>query len=166
MKLYHGSNQRIEEVDLSLSQDFKDFGTGFYLTPDFQRAVLMANRRKMIENEGEATVNPFIFTRSTCKDDIKIKEFKKCDSEWALFILLNRDKEANPPFRHDFDIVIGPVADGRIDSLIYKYKAKYKEDYMERENLQKLANKLKYPGEPYIQYCFCTEDSLKYLFRD
>lgn len=32
MKLYHGSNVEINEVDLSKCRPFKDFGVGFYTT--------------------------------------------------------------------------------------------------------------------------------------
>ena len=30
--LYHGSNHQFDEVDLSKSKDFRDFGRGFYTT--------------------------------------------------------------------------------------------------------------------------------------
>lgn len=32
MKLYHGSNVAIEQIDLSKSKPYKDFGCGFYLS--------------------------------------------------------------------------------------------------------------------------------------
>ncbi|MDE6226878.1 MAG: DUF3990 domain-containing protein [Muribaculaceae bacterium] len=32
MKLYHGSNVKIERIDLDKSKPFKDFGKGFYLS--------------------------------------------------------------------------------------------------------------------------------------
>ena len=38
IRLYHGSNQKIEEPDLAHSKPFKDFGCGFYLSPDNQQA--------------------------------------------------------------------------------------------------------------------------------
>ena len=38
IRLYHGSNQKIEEPDLAHSKPFKDFGRGFYLSPDKQQA--------------------------------------------------------------------------------------------------------------------------------
>ncbi len=34
MKLYHGSNEDIETIDLERGLKYKDFGKGFYLTPD------------------------------------------------------------------------------------------------------------------------------------
>lgn len=35
MKLYHGSNVEIENVDLSFSKPNKDFGFAFYLSDDY-----------------------------------------------------------------------------------------------------------------------------------
>lgn len=34
IKLYHGSNVEIDEIDLSKSKKGKDFGCGFYLNDD------------------------------------------------------------------------------------------------------------------------------------
>lgn len=46
MRLYHGSNQLITDIDLSKSKLHRDFGQGFYLTADYRRAVNMAMRTK------------------------------------------------------------------------------------------------------------------------
>jgi len=32
MQVFHGSNIRIEKIDLARSEYFKDFGRGFYVT--------------------------------------------------------------------------------------------------------------------------------------
>lgn len=42
IRLYHGSNIKIEVPDLIHSKPFKDFGKGFYLSPDKQQAWNMA----------------------------------------------------------------------------------------------------------------------------
>ena len=44
MKLYHGSNLDIKEIDLSKCRPYKDFGQGFYLTDLEDQAVKMARR--------------------------------------------------------------------------------------------------------------------------
>lgn len=64
MRLYHGSNCRISKVDLSFSRRYMDFGPGFYLTPDFQRAITMANRAVALNGNGNPEINPFIFNKS------------------------------------------------------------------------------------------------------
>ena len=42
MKLYHGSNVDIREIDLTKSLHGKDFGQGFYLSADEKQAEEMA----------------------------------------------------------------------------------------------------------------------------
>ena len=42
IRLYHGSIVKIEVPDLTHSKPFKDFGRGFYLSPNKQQAWDMA----------------------------------------------------------------------------------------------------------------------------
>ncbi len=42
MRLYHGSNTHIDEIDLAKSKPNKDFGKGFYLSASYQQAMEMA----------------------------------------------------------------------------------------------------------------------------
>ena len=52
MILYHGTNQTIDIIDLSVCKPNKDFGQGFYLTDIEQQAQLMAKRRTRIIGNG------------------------------------------------------------------------------------------------------------------
>ena len=164
--LYHGSNMRIERIDLSFSRYYRDFGKGFYLTPDYGRAVRMATRTHEIRNFGTPTVNDFRFDRKSCGAEIRIKEFLFNTAEWALFILENRYRNRINKFSHVFDIVIGPVADSPVDITLRDYMLEFGNEYGKTENLELLAKKLIYPGKTYTQYCFCTEKSLKYLIKE
>lgn len=166
MRLFHGSNQLITQIDLSKSKDFKDFGRGFYMTRDYARAVTMAQRTATIEGTGNPEVTPFLFYPNRCPDDVRICVFKERSPEWALFVLNNRDKQRLLPFSHEFDIVIGPVADSRVDTVLCAYKERYETAYSHPENLRQLADQLKYPGPEYIQYCFCTQKGIEQLILD
>ena len=44
MKVYHGSYIEIEEIDLSKSNPFKDFGKAFYVTKLREQAEFWATR--------------------------------------------------------------------------------------------------------------------------
>lgn len=165
MRLYHGSYCRINEIDLSKSRNFKDFGKGFYLTPDFSRAVTMANRSVVLNLSGTPEINPYIFNKSSCPPDLIIREFKSNNWEWAKFVMMNRDKSLNPPFKHSFDIVIGPVADSSVDREIQEYKREFGDKYLLPQNLKILAMRLKYHNT-YIQYCFCTAKAIANLIHD
>ena len=166
MILYHGSNKLITKIDLTKSKKFKDFGKGFYLTRDYSRAVAMAQRTTAIMGQGSPEVSPFIFYPIHCPIDIKIKKFESRTAEWALFVLKNRERDYIHAFKHDYDIVIGPVADSRVVAILLEYKRSLGDEYDNAENLAKLAKQLKYPGSEYIQYCFCTEKGIEQLILD
>lgn len=61
IKLYHGSNTKIEVPDLVHSKPFKDFGRGFYLSADKQQAWDMAYQKVSQIKEGKAEVTEFLF---------------------------------------------------------------------------------------------------------
>lgn len=42
IRLHHGSNVEIDAIDLSRSKKGKDFGQGFYLNPNYNQALEMA----------------------------------------------------------------------------------------------------------------------------
>jgi hypothetical protein len=49
MILYHGTNQDIETINLSKGLRYKDFGKGFYLTPNknTERALSYLNKNSV-----------------------------------------------------------------------------------------------------------------------
>ena len=55
MLVYHGTNADIAEIDLTKGTRFKDFGQGFYVTPDLETAQRMA-RKKVALFKGKPTV--------------------------------------------------------------------------------------------------------------
>jgi hypothetical protein len=88
------------------------------------------------------------FTNSICK----IKKFESYSEEWLDFIVINRDKNSKVP-AHDYDIVIGPVANDKIqNTLRFFLKGKIsKEDFL----------KMLSHHEDTHQICFCTLNSLQ-----
>ena len=44
MRLYHGTNLSIKEIELNKCRPYKDFGRGFYLTDLKDQAMNMAKR--------------------------------------------------------------------------------------------------------------------------
>ena len=50
--VYHGSNVKIDKIDLNKSHKYKDFGKGFYVTAIKEQAILMAKQTvKLIRGE-------------------------------------------------------------------------------------------------------------------
>ena len=163
MRLLHGSNVEIIKPNLAKCQSLNDYGRGFYLTPQWQRAYLMAKRRAGRDG-GEPVVTPFMFYLSKAHEhDLKVKEFKGFSAEWSRFIILNRTDET---FSHDYDVVIGPVADAFVDKEIERHIQKYGKHYLETAALLDFAEQVSQFGSKYIQYCFCTEKALKELIKE
>lgn len=155
MKLYHGSNQPIQSIDLSKGKKYKDFGQGFYTTHLREQAVYWS-KRVADRFGGAPTVMEFEFNLEAARaDGLRIKVFENPDLEWAQFVMDNRQVGAE--FRHTYDIVIGPVADDNMARLFGLYDLKIIDlDTVVAGLIYKDLNS---------QYFFATERALKYLVR-
>lgn len=58
--LYHGSNVKIETIDLKKSRPNKDFSRGFYLSADREQAWRMGEFKALTEG-GEPVMNTYTF---------------------------------------------------------------------------------------------------------
>lgn len=118
MKLYHGSNCRIEKIDLAKSKPFKDFGKGFYLSDNVAQAMDMANFKSLISG-GSPVVTGFEFDEKRLDSSgLMIKRFDSYSDEWLDFIIANR--EGHNVERYDF--VYGPIADDKVGFQLRRYK--------------------------------------------
>lgn len=155
MILYHGTTVNIDKIDLQKSKPNKDFGKGFYLSADKDQAMAMASY-KSEQIGGTSVLNAYEFDEAVLTDNsVKVKIFNAYDQEWADFIFANRNNENSFPV-HDYDIVIGPIANDRVGVQIRKY--------MEHEiDLPTFIEKLKYMKGITIQYFFGTERAIKLL---
>lgn len=74
MTLYHGSNSNIDSIDLTRSMRYKDFGKGFYLTPDRKTAVRMAQKKAKLFG-GTPTLITYELDESALTSFLKVKHF-------------------------------------------------------------------------------------------
>lgn len=156
MILYHGTNADIESIDLSKGLRYKDFGKGFYLTPNRETASRMAKKRARLFG-GVATLITYELEDSALQSDLKVMSFpEKATVEWLLFMDANRDRH-NPQPIHDYDIVIGPIAD---DGVVLQL-TNYREGIYSPEEAARLLQ------DRYLdqQYYFGTERALSYLHK-
>lgn len=156
MKLYHGTNIEFEQIDLCKSKPNKDFGQGFYLSAEYDQAMEMA-RTKVDQMEfGSPTVLTFEIDEESM-NTLKVLRFDGYTEEWAKFILLNRNN-ASTKAAHDYDIVIGPIANDRVGVQLWRYET-------QSIDLQTLVQRLKYVKGLTIQYFFGSERAIKLLRR-
>ena len=154
MKLYHGTNTDIEHIDFTISKVGKDFGVGFYLTPDLESAKRQAKRRADIEG-GTPIVLTYEFNDSVLNgEELKIISFEHYTIEWAMFVKKNRaNKTRNQA--HDYDIVVGPIADDDIGMQMRRSNAGI-------ITIDEFLENLKYK-HIVLQYFFGTQNAIKHL---
>lgn len=155
MILYHGTYTDFQNIDLNVCLPYKDFGRGFYLTDIPLQAERMAARKARL-HKGTGVVIEYEFDEAHLHDGtLKVKQFAKPDREWAEFIYKNRSRHEN--FSHDYDIIVGPIADDGVAYLLDRYE----EGFI---SLEELATELEFK-ELNKQYYFGTQLSLSYLKR-
>ena len=153
--LYHGGTDKVEHIDLSKSRGKLDFGRGFYTTASYAQAVrwskLKSSRNKN-DVKGEAV------SKFTIKDvdGLDIKKLLVADREWLEFVVRNRRGE----IRHNFDLIIGPIAN---DMTLLVVNAYMNGLYGVGEEAINMAIGLLKPELLEDQYAFCTEDAISRL---
>lgn len=141
MTVYHGGYMPVKRPEIREGRNTKDFGTGFYCTIIKEQAQRWARRyQTKVVSIYEVRLN----------SELRIKEFGEMTDEWLDFIIACRSGK-----KHDYDIVIGAMADDQI----YNYISDYMDGSLTREQFWVLA-KFKYPTH---QINFCTEEALQCL---
>ncbi len=158
IRLYHGSNVAIEQIDLSRSKRGKDFGQGFYLNANPAQAMEMAVRTTRFLNEGTPTLSCFEFDKDEAtKNGLKIKIFPEYSEEWAEFVVMNRKNNSDVQ-AHPYDIVIGPIADDTVGVQIRRFIMGYL-------SASALVEELRFKGDHAEQYFFGTPKAVNLLKR-
>lgn len=151
MKLYHGSNVSVCEPAIIPSNRALDFGSGFYLTSDFEQAAKWAKLTVLRRNCGEATVTVYDFSDTdACLHTLC---FSSADSDWLRFVAANRTEKN---ITDSYDVITGPVANDNTMPVINLY---LNGAYSEEEALKRLL-----PQKLKDQYVFKTEKALSFLF--
>lgn len=141
MKVFHGSSIEVEEPKIIPGRFTKDFGEGFYCTKLKRQAKRWAVRKET------PTISIYEYTPNK---HLSVLDFKGMTDTWLDFIV-----NCRKGIPHNYDIVIGAMANDQI----YNYIEDYIAGVITREQFWVLA-KFKYPTH---QICFATEASLKCL---
>ena len=156
MRLYHGSNMAITDIDLSRCRPNKDFGLGFYLSPDKTAAEKMAHRT--VKRFGGS---PYVMTYDFNDADLEcftLRRFDKPTVEWAMFVMVNRRgvidaQEHN--LDNKFDVVVGPIANDDLALLFRQFSRGLL-------TVEMLMREMQYK-ELTVQYSFHTRQAVSLL---
>ena len=141
MTVYHGSYAIVQEPKIIVGTNTKDFGAGFYCT------IIREQAERWAKRYDTPAVNTYTVRMN---QTLKILEFKEMTEEWLDFIIDCRHGK-----KHDYDIVIGAMANDQI----YNFIADYMDGIITREQFWVLA-RFKYPTH---QINFCTPKALECL---
>ena len=151
MILYHGSNIEVNTPKIIVSKRLLDFGTGFYLTSDFEQAKKWAVRTTNRREEGKPIISVFEIEENALAE-LSVLKFETANKEWLCYITANRTDKLVKDF---YDIVIGPVANDQAIRTVNNYiKGYFTED---------IAIQLLLPQNLKDQYTFKTEKALSKL---
>lgn len=173
--LYHGSIEDFRKIDITAGRDFKDFGPGFYATPQKRHAESIAKRnmksyeyrklsklkRKVLMPNKTAYRYNLLFDDKNLSD-LRVLEFKTADINWLKFIILNRTHSGKV---HNYDIVIGPTADSTVGKIMDDYADKLIQSNFNAELSNKVIDMLNVDIYP-KQYYFGTEAAISKLRFD
>ena len=103
-------------------------------------------RRVKQSGIGKPIVIKYNFDEHLLQDKtLRVRRFNKPSEAWAKFVVENRSGNAT----HDYDIVIGPVADDGVALQLRRYTEKL-------ISMRTLVNELTY-RKLNSQFCFCTQ---------
>ena len=139
--IYHGSYMKIEFPEIRKHKFTKDFSWGFYCTEIQEQA------EKWSSKFNTSIVNVFEFKDT---EDLKTKKFEDYTDEWLDFVVNCRSGKT-----HEYDVVIGPMA----DDTIYDYIEAYVQGQMNKQKFFELM-KFKYPTH---QISFHTIKALDHI---
>ena len=126
MRLYHGSTSIIRQPQLLIPTRTLDYGSGFYTTTSEEQARNWA-LNKLRDDQACNFVNVYEIDEAEL-NKVKVLRFNGPSDEWIDFVMHNRQDET---FRHDYDIVFGPVANDRV----YVQFSLYEQGFISKETL-------------------------------
>ncbi|MBE6335043.1 MAG: DUF3990 domain-containing protein [Bacteroidales bacterium] len=120
MLLYHGSTMAVRKPIVSRGRGKTDFGKGFYTTTSREQAEKWAQiKRDRMGDEAHAIVSVFELDDAVLNNPAyHTRHFDGATAEWLDFVVGNRRGEVH----HNFDLIMGPVANDRLYATITLYE--------------------------------------------
>jgi hypothetical protein len=151
MIIYHGGTEIVDAPRIFPTFTGRDFGMGFYTTDIRDQAMKWAERQARIRNKPGAFLNTYEFDDSALQI-LKVKDFGDYSMEWLDLVIECR---RNFSFRHEYDIVIGKIANDNVGETIQAVvEGLSSKDFALTKLVFMPANN---------QICFSTNNALKYL---
>lgn len=147
MIIYHGSLEIVEQPQILEANRPLDFGTGFYTTSSLQQALRWVKLRMEQNNVSKGYINIYEYSY---KKGLNIRRFQSANEAWVNFVHANRTIQG---YNHDYDIVIGPVANDNVYLSFNLYEAGIisKRELIRRLKTYKLVDQLLFHTEKSLE---------------
>ena len=147
MIIYHGSLEIVEQPQILEDNRPLDFGTGFYTTSSLQQALRWVKLRMEQNNVSKGYINIYEYSY---KKGLNIRRFQSANEAWVNFVHANRTIQG---YNHDYDIVIGPVANDNVYLSFNLYEAGIisKRELIRRLKTYKLVDQLLFHTEKSLE---------------
>jgi len=152
MIVYHGSNIVVEQPKILQSARMLDFGVGFYTTSNKEQAVRWAEKVAGRREPDDQIISVYEFDSNAAERELNIIRFDKPTEMWLDFVCANRSgRKITDPY----DIVIGPVADDMVYTVVQFYENGVydKDDAIKRLKVEALFNQILFHTERALSYC-------------
>ena len=157
MKLYHGGAIPVPAPlpESPVGNRPLDFGSGFYTTTSLEQARRWIRlRREQDAKFGKGVVSRYVIDEAEiASSGLKVLRFSKDNLDpWFDFVMSNRHTKS---FAHDYDLVIGPVANDKVFVTLTLFEQGIIDKFMAIQQLKTFVL--------WDQYLFHTEKALKFL---
>ena len=155
MTVYHGTNKAVKYPSISISEIGREFGIGFYVTPDAEVAKNRAKRKgkqSSLYGNNCPVVSAYDFDLNAAKNTFHCRILEELSEEWLDFIM---KCYMDIHFVHPYDIVFGPMVTPELSLVL--------SDYRSCKNGKAETIHLLSKCMPVMQVCFSTADSLSCL---
>lgn len=143
MKVYHGTNVKINNPNIRAGRSDTDFGQGFYVAFNNYMAEKWAVRKEYpVVNEYDIDLT-----------GLKIKQFE-IDKEWLNFVISNRNGVFLKQY-DKYDVLIGTTADDKMFTTIETYE----QGFLSVNDTIAILNNM----DVGIQACLRTPEAIKAL---
>ena len=139
IELYHGSLDIVTSPEIRESNRTLDYGVGFYLTSSSEQADAWV-RRKLTKDIECGYTNIYEYDEKL-ECDLNALVFEQANEEWLDFVMSNR---MNLNYKHEYDIVKGPVANDRVYASFALYESGLidKQELIHELRAYKLVNQI------------------------
>lgn len=143
MTIYHGSLEIVEQPQILEPNRPLDFGSGFYTTTSQHQAERWTRARMEQLKENHGYINIYEYTPAK---GLHTRTFRAANEPWVDFVHANRSVQG---FNHDYDIVMGPVANDNVYLSFNLYEAGIisKRELIRRLKAYKLVDQLLFHSE-------------------